>query len=84
MHVCHLLNIANTEVESNVLNSTIEVESNHLWLLVDKVRYLLLGANNLIPCETLTPRLKLALHKALLLGMVFILWSEWSLNQISY
>lgn len=34
--VYHLLRVANTEVESNVLKSAIQVESIHLWFMVGK------------------------------------------------
>lgn len=36
IHVYHLLKAAVKEVESNLLKSTINVDSKHLWVLVEK------------------------------------------------
>lgn len=43
-YVCHLLKAEiQTEVESHLLKSTMKVESNHLWILVNKQWCLLSG-----------------------------------------
>lgn len=36
MCVYHLLDAADTEVENNLLKSTINVDSKQLWILTDK------------------------------------------------
>jgi len=36
MHVHRFLKAVNADVESNFQKSTLKVESNHLWILVDK------------------------------------------------
>ena len=59
MHVYHLPKAANTEVESNFLKSTINVESSHCayWLVNNDVCYLgqlrSVGASYLNPYKTL-------------------------------
>ena len=59
MQVNHLLKAADTEVKNSFLESSVKVESNHLWILVDKQWFLMagqlgsVGASDLISCKTL-------------------------------